>query len=308
MSFFDDLITSSKGPGVIGTVMALVVLSGFVLLYFFVFDSNMIGGGKRIEAVIRDQATEIGALQERLEAKTKETAIVPERQKIAAELEEVSRKKLADKETLDGLVGRIARVKNEIVETGKGYEAYQQAYHVQIRGEAAGRKYPELKTVSGKSYKDVTITRVDAIGMAFTHQDGSSRVDFSDLSSDIQEQFQYNPKEKEQARKAEDTATGKHFEEVETALTKSKEEADKDWETTGRAKAEANVALLRAKVADLDRQIAAAQQDYDSEKSRVKAYGGILNSALHQKKIGNLQNARSAAFSQMQEATSALKR
>ncbi|OYV05548.1 MAG: hypothetical protein CFE26_11050, partial [Verrucomicrobiales bacterium VVV1] len=246
MSFFDDLITSSKGPGVIGTVMGLVVLSGFVLLYFLVFDASMLGGGIKIEAVIRDQAVEIDGLKERLDIKTKETAVIPERKKILSELEEVTRKTRLDQGTVDGLARVIAKVKTEIVETGKNFETYQQAFHIQIRGEATGTKYPELKTVSGKSYKNVSITRVDAIGMAFTHQDGSSRVDFSDLPADIQEHFQYNSKEKDLARRAEDTVAGQHLEEVETALTKSREEADKE-QIAGNEKSEAAVATLRAK-------------------------------------------------------------
>ncbi len=307
MSFFDDLITSSKGPGVIGTVMALVVLSGFVLLYFLVFDANMMGGGIKIESVIRDQAVEISGLRDRLDSKTKETTIIPERQKILSELEEVTRKIRLDQGEVEGLTRVIAKVKNEIVETGKNFETYQQAFHVQIRGEATGSKYPELKTVSGKSYKGVTITRVDAIGMAFTHQDGSSRVDFSDLPTDIQEHFQYDPKEKELARRAEDTVAGQHLEEVETALTKSRQEADKE-QIIGKDQSEATIALLRAKVADLDQQITSVQQDYDSEKSRVKSSGGILNSALYQKKLGNLQSARAAAFTRMQEVSAAMNR
>lgn len=140
MSFFDDLITSSKGPGVIGTVMGLVVLSGFVLLYFLVFDASMLGGGVKIEAVIRDQAVEIGALKERLDIKSRETAIIPERQKILSELEEVTRKTRLEQGTVDGLARVIAKVKTEIVETGKNFETYQQAFHVQIRGEATDRK------------------------------------------------------------------------------------------------------------------------------------------------------------------------
>ncbi len=307
MSFFDDLISSSKGPGVIGTVMALVVLSGFVLLYFLVFDSSLQGGGVKIETVIRDQAVEIAGLQDRVNGKTQETSVIPERQKILSELEQVTGKTRLDKNTAEELVRVISQVKTEIVKTGGNFEAYQQAFHLQIRGEATGSKYPELKTVSGKTYKDVTITRVDAIGMAFTHQDGTSRVDFADLPIELQEHFQYNPKEKELARRAEDNVAGKHLEEVESALTKSRQEADKE-QTIGNDKSEAAIAILRARVTDLDQQIATVQREYDSEKSRVKGSGGILNSALYQKKLGNLQSARAAAFAQMQEASAAIKR
>jgi hypothetical protein len=307
MSFFDDLISSSKGPGVIGTVMALVVLSGFVLLYFLVFDGSLQGGGLKIESVIRDQAVEIAGLQDRLNGKTKEISVIPERQKILSELEQVTGKTRLDKSTAEELGRVISKVKTEIVETGKNFEVYQQAFHVQIRGEATGTKYPELKTVSGKTYKDVTITRVDAIGMAFTHLDGTSRVDFADLPIDLQEHFQYNPKEKELARKAEDTVAGKHLEEVESALTKSRQEADKE-QSAYNDKSEAAIAILRARVTDLDQQIASVQREYDNEKSRVKGSGGILNSALYQKKLGNLQSARAAALAQMQEASATIKR
>ena len=42
---FSDLLSSSRGPGVIGVLVALLVLGGFGTL-FVVFDDNMQGGGK----------------------------------------------------------------------------------------------------------------------------------------------------------------------------------------------------------------------------------------------------------------------
>ena len=56
---FTDLLSSSRGPGVIGTLLALLVLVGFGTLYLFVFDEGLQGGQKTIEAVIRDQGLEI---------------------------------------------------------------------------------------------------------------------------------------------------------------------------------------------------------------------------------------------------------
>lgn len=49
---FTDMMSSGRGAGVIGSIMAVVVLGGFVLLFVLVFDEGLQGGGETIESVI----------------------------------------------------------------------------------------------------------------------------------------------------------------------------------------------------------------------------------------------------------------
>jgi len=50
----------------------------------------------------------------------------------------------------------------------------------------------EFKLVSGKEYKDVTVTRVEPDGIVLKAKSGISKVYFVELSQDVQERFHYN--------------------------------------------------------------------------------------------------------------------
>ena len=45
-------MSSARGPGVIGMIMALIVLLGFGVLFMFAFDEDLQGGGQTIEALV----------------------------------------------------------------------------------------------------------------------------------------------------------------------------------------------------------------------------------------------------------------
>jgi hypothetical protein len=49
----------------------------------------------------------------------------------------------------------------------------------------------DFKTVSGRVYKDVTITRVEADGIVLRTKTGISKVYFVELPNDVQERFHY---------------------------------------------------------------------------------------------------------------------
>src|ERR1043166_6320707 len=51
----------------------------------------------------------------------------------------------------------------------------------------------DFKTVSGKEYKDVTVSRVEPDGIVLTGKSGISKLYFSELAKDVQERFGYNP-------------------------------------------------------------------------------------------------------------------
>jgi hypothetical protein len=51
----------------------------------------------------------------------------------------------------------------------------------------------DFKTLSGKEYKDVTVSRVEPDGIVLTGKAGISKVYFTDLPKDVQDRFGYNP-------------------------------------------------------------------------------------------------------------------
>jgi hypothetical protein len=57
----------------------------------------------------------------------------------------------------------------------------------------------DFKTVSGKEYKNVTVSRVEADGIVIKGKSGISKVYFVELPKDVQERFHYNPAAAQQA-------------------------------------------------------------------------------------------------------------
>ena len=51
----------------------------------------------------------------------------------------------------------------------------------------------DFKTVSGKIYKDATISHVEADGLVLKTKTGISKVYFVELPKDVQERFHYGP-------------------------------------------------------------------------------------------------------------------
>jgi hypothetical protein len=52
----------------------------------------------------------------------------------------------------------------------------------------------DFKTVTGKEYKDATVTRVEPDGIVLTNKAGISKVYFAELPKDVQERFGYDPR------------------------------------------------------------------------------------------------------------------
>jgi hypothetical protein len=51
----------------------------------------------------------------------------------------------------------------------------------------------DFKTVTGREYKDVTVSRVEPDGIVLTNKAGLSKVYFAELPNDVQERFGYDP-------------------------------------------------------------------------------------------------------------------
>lgn len=51
----------------------------------------------------------------------------------------------------------------------------------------------DFKTVNGKEYKNVTISRVEPDGIAFKSKSGVSKVYFVELPKEVQQRFHYDP-------------------------------------------------------------------------------------------------------------------
>jgi hypothetical protein len=53
----------------------------------------------------------------------------------------------------------------------------------------------DFKTINGKEYKNVTVSRVEPDGIVLRGKLGISKVYFSELPKEVQQRFNYNPEQ-----------------------------------------------------------------------------------------------------------------
>jgi chromosome segregation ATPase len=203
---FSDLLTSSRGPGVIGTLLALLVLVGFGTLYMFVFDEGLQGGGKKIEAVVRDQGMLIESNKQQLATFKKQIEEGRRLKELEQELTQLEvRTELGAKRLAEATAERDAA--QAAADDAKAkWEDYKDAYRQSEWASAEGQEIGELKTLSGRTFAGVIITKVSHIGIEITDQTGKRRIDSADLPLALQDRFQFDEGKKNDAAQTEDRA------------------------------------------------------------------------------------------------------
>ncbi len=113
----------------------------------------------------------------------------------------------------------------------------------------------DFKTLSGKEYKDVTVSRVEPDGIVLTGKAGISKVYFTELPKDVQERFGYEP-QKAGNYSAQQSAG---FEQVRKQQEESSRQKAAASQKENQSRAEQairqnNVRMLQARYEELQRQ------------------------------------------------------
>ena len=132
----------------------------------------------------------------------------------------------------------------------------------------------DITTLTGQTYRTITVTRVEKTGIAISHRDGAAFLDFSILPADIRREFGYT-----EAGYSAAQTTQKQQQEVaveyqrrvaaETAARQAEEQRQ-------RAEAQAAAALLaaqRAQAALAQQQSSIATRDYTATDYTTRDYG-----------------------------------
>ena len=64
----------------------------------------------------------------------------------------------------------------------------------------------DIKTLSGTTYQNITVTRVEANGISISHDDGLAKIPFTDLSEELRSKYNYDPKKAAQLSQVEQAA------------------------------------------------------------------------------------------------------
>jgi hypothetical protein len=289
---FNDLFSSAKGPGVIGLIMALIVLLGFGGLSILALEDGAQGGGKSLAAIVRDYEREILEHRSRIEIGDVTLARVPR-------LKDVSDNLAAAKERNNVLSVGISSMGANADELGKGvatlreeWEDYKNRYRAQVREAAVGTRMPELRTADGKVFKDVEISKVTAIGVDIRHQDGLGRVGFEQLPPELQDLYQFDKAQMlAEASREEEARAG-----LAQAVAKAQEAAGVVAEGERAKEAEemrrkllADIAAKEAQASSIEAQMRQLESDIISAESAASA--ARASGRMHLNKAGSLRQA-----------------
>jgi hypothetical protein len=207
---FSDLMSSGRGPGVIGTLMALLVLVGFAALFMFAADEDLQGGGRSIESIILQQGKEITNSTEHLADQQKLLAILPSRIATLKDLDRVRQNTKITQDQIANLNTNVEAGQKEVSREIAKFDEYKDEYRTHVRDKAKGQIMQTLTTKSGIIYNNVNIREVTAIGIQIRHDDGHKRIPFEDLSDEMRDYYQFDSNQKENAVKQEVTARDHH--------------------------------------------------------------------------------------------------
>ena len=193
----DDLFSSSKGPGIIGLVLGLMVLAGFCGLGFAVFDGRLNGD------LVNDQKSQHNKNEGRI-ANLKERIVnietrMESRQKRKADARKLSAAKITMESRqsriaeLGGEEGELSQWKAKLAAVETDWMDYKAEYRLVAAARMVGTKFESLKTMEGKEYSGVTVTRVDALEMGVSHKNGGGSIKLAVLSAKLQDTLQYDP-------------------------------------------------------------------------------------------------------------------
>ena len=240
---FSDMMSSARGPGVIGTLMALAVMAIFVMFFVFAFDDRFQGGGQSIHSVIAQQERDIESDQLAVTEGQKTLSVVPVLVARAKEFSRLNR----ENEALQGKIvtfrSNVESKKAEVAHKNEAFEAYKDQYRALVRGQAKGESMETLETQTGTIYKDVNIREVTAIGIQIRHEGGQKRIPYEDLPKTMQDHFQFDPMQKIAALAQEQATWNDH----EAAVVAADQAADNHAEEqTKKATDELRAKMIRA--------------------------------------------------------------
>ena len=245
------MMSSARGPGVIGTIMALAVMAIFVLLFIFAFDERFQGGAQSIHSIIAQQEVDLANYRSVIVDGQTSLAKVPALVAAAKELTRLNRENRTNEENIGRLGKNIESAKEETARINNTFEGYKNQYRAFVRNKAKGETIETLKTQIGVTYKNVNIREVTAVGIQIRHDEGQKRIPYEELPPAMQDHFQFDAKQKAEAVAKEQASWNEHEAAVSAAGQSSVQQAAEKAKTNDRETKAKLAQLLSIKVSRL---------------------------------------------------------
>ena len=221
---------NNESSGMVGFLVGIIILV-FAGIFFslladkrFSFSSNKIS----LQQTFEEEHRELEAVKKRLENarirwKTECEPLLGQR----GALESASADSRSCGSRLAGLRDEKALLVAAVSAAADQYGSYQDRYRQQVRGDGMGEKMAELRSQSGRIYKNVTVSKVSAAGIEIRHDEGVSRLLPEDLDPSWDERFQWDQEEMARLLQQERSRENRHGESVDKANAKAQLPAPK---------------------------------------------------------------------------------
>lgn len=199
---FSNFYSSSSGPLFVAFLLALVVLGGFMFLGTLTLDARY-WGGENLESVIAGNTKKIDELQAQqadLKQRLQDYDVLKEKETELTEMNAIIQQQRTKNTDLSMT---LVEAKEEVFKTEQEKFEYIQEYRAKVRSGAEGKKMDTLTTNEGKTYHDVTITKVDAIGMGIDHESGGRRIPYKELPAEMRDYYQFGENEAQELAQRE---------------------------------------------------------------------------------------------------------
>lgn len=294
-----DFLSSSRGPGLVGLVLAIVVLAGFVLLGTLTLDERFQGGGKSMEGMARENESEISLLKTQLQAMKEKLAEYAVRHQQTAQLTELNIKIEQAKGAHAMTMEKLAQANAEADNIEEQMQDYKARYREHIRAEAVGTTMDKLTTLNGTTYEQVKISSVSAIGVNILHNSGSCRISYEDLPAAMQEHYQFEAEEAEMLQRRENDQKIQHALSIEA--TKRSVERQQQQKLVERKTREGDerqraIAQLASRISSLNSSINNMQNQIVQE-----SYKGISRAPQMREKLETLKQSKTQLESKLNQ-------
>ena len=189
-----DDFNNSDNSGMVGFLVGIIVLVFAGILFSLMADKRFRFSSAKIslEEKIVEEKHELETIKSRLENSRKHW-----RDNCEPLVSQGSAAQSASADVKAG-AARLAGLREDkggaeaaVTAATANFDEYRNRYRQQVRAAAAGEQLAELKSRTGRVYKNVTIRRVTAAGIEIRHDEGNSRLLAEDLDATWHDRFQW---------------------------------------------------------------------------------------------------------------------
>ena len=289
----NDFLSSVRGPGLVGLLLATVVLAFLSVITVSAFTDSDDGLAKEVVA----QRLRISDIETLIEQSDKDLTRYGEFEEGRKKLGGLNQELKSIEQECGELRRAVEKLEEEIAGLGAQFVEYRQRYRAHEREGAVG-EVVDLSKTHGESYKEVEITRVNASAIGVMTKSGPKRIPFEELSRALQDRFQFSEeeaeeflskqKERELARTSEARAFRRRQEAQKGEFEASQKEREREKGLARAEELEAKAVRAREQARHFRQRAASAR----SEHSMAVARG---NSSSHLAKATEFERKASAA-------------